>query len=54
MFWGGIWGGMDPARIRGMQSNFPGENMTISGQPRVGCVWWGGGDVDVRSVLPAY
>lgn len=27
---------MDPARIRGMQSNFPGENMTIGGQPRGG------------------
>lgn len=38
-----VSGGMDPARIRGMQSNFPGENMTIGGQPRVVCVASGRG-----------
>ena len=49
---------MDPARIRGMQSNFPGENMTIGGQPREGreALGAGGGRrvVDARSLLPAY
>lgn len=50
-----VSGGMDPARIRGMQSDFPGENVTIGGQPREGREARGGRRVvDARSLLPAY
>ena len=44
---------MDPARIRGMQSNFPGENMTIGGQPREGreALWGDGGLLMCASCL---